>query len=567
MKAPFSVYSTWGLHDELGDRVELSESLARGALDSIRKWKTEAGISTDFFHLDAFWFDPSKGYRFFKNPNWPRGFQPFLEDLLSEGLKPGLWFSTTGYRLDVPAWRESRCASGHYSLAEGPYADALEADLHHAAEKWAVRLFKFDFADFFAAPEGTRLTPAETYARAVQRFSNILLGLRAAYPDLHAIAHCGFARNIKHERSGWPAPAAVDPSLLGALDAVFSGDPNYADIPQTALHRNLDCYQDRAVWKLWQAGFPLHRIEDHGVLMARTNTACNRGRDGFRRSHIGQLARGAGRDLFYGDPSLLTAEDLRGMLAARTLFFDAFKRGLTTSFIGAGEPGLVPWHAYLTGGAGRGLLYLVNTSLATQRASLPLVNLSRARALFTDAGSYPAIQTSPDHLAVELQPEQMVLIGLGSYAEADNDLGADGEFAPPRDIRLLTGDFRPTADGVWTMQLPGSIPPGAQILVTAQAWDAPASDPAPVLPFVYARQNNRQGPSDTIVSHDLLQIRALTANGQPLAPRRLIPDAAMWSGVSGVGAIFPPAPGGRVEIHPRLEPPRRITAAAYLVFA
>lgn len=188
-------------------------------------------------------------------------------------MKLGLWFSTTGLKLEVPAWCESRAESCHYSLVDGPHADDLEASLLHAAEHWSVRFFKINFVDFTASAPGTRRSRETTYALAVGRFKKALRRLRERFPDVRIITHCCFARNPTCPLPRSPDLIAADPSLLEVADAVFNGDPHPFDLPQTALTRHLDVYQDRQVWRLHREGFPLHRIEDHGALIAATNTA------------------------------------------------------------------------------------------------------------------------------------------------------------------------------------------------------------------------------------------------------------------------------------------------------
>ncbi|MDX9980201.1 MAG: hypothetical protein RBU25_09285 [Lentisphaeria bacterium] len=566
-KPPFSVYSTWGLHDELGDRVELSEALARAALGDLRRWARH-GVKPDYFHLDAFWFDPKRGYRQFKKPHWPRGFGPLRDEILAAGLRPGLWYSTNGYSLDVPAWRESRCANGHCSLVDGPYAEIFEGDLHHAADAWDVRLFKFDFVDFFATPENVRRAPAETYARAVERFCAILRGLRNSHPDIHVIVHCGFARNQRHQRTGWPFPVAADPALLEVVDGYFSGDPQTMDIPQTDLTRNLDLYQDRAVWKLHQAGFPLDRIEDHGAVMATTNTGCYRGRAGFLRTHLGQLARGGRRDLFYGDPRVLGDDDLTAMGRARTLFFDAWNRQLTTRFLGLGEPGLASWHGYLTGGGARGLLYLVNPTFSRQRVELPIVNLATARVLFHDGSAGPVMQAAPDRLTVDLGPEQMTLVGLGGYAGAEHELGHQDDPAPPVATTLLPVIFRQAENGHDLLaDLSVPLPEGGRLLVVAEVRDGGPQDPDALLPHLFAAQNTHQpGATMEPQSHALVRI-AVTQGRRKVKPERLVPEVPVWAGMSWVAAIFtlPAAAPCRIGIAQTLDPPRRLTAHAYAI--
>lgn len=90
VNTPFSDYSTWGLHDELGDNVHLSEALAVAALDRLLEWKRDHGLTYDVFHLDAFWFDSEKGFDDFHPVLWPNGPKPLLDRLHAEGMSMGL---------------------------------------------------------------------------------------------------------------------------------------------------------------------------------------------------------------------------------------------------------------------------------------------------------------------------------------------------------------------------------------------------------------------------------------------------------------------------------------------
>ncbi len=560
---PFSVYSTWGLHDELGDRVELSEELAMRALEGVIRWKEEFGVAQDYFHLDAFWFDPVRGYLHFKKPHWPRGFEPLRDRILAAGMTPGLWYSTTGFKLEVPAWSASRATSSHYSLVDGPYGDALEKSLRYAAEQWGVRFFKFDFADFSAAAPGSRRSAEETYTQGVERFKAAVRRLREAFPDVRVITHCGFARNPTCPPVGSPDLVGADLSLLEAADAVFSGDPHAFDVPQTSYARHLDLYQDRQVWRLHREGFPLHRIEDHGALMATTNTAAYRGRAGFRRTHIGQLARGGRRDMFYGDPTLLTAEDLRGMKKTRDLFFSAFAAGLTTRFVGDGEPGLAPWHGYLTGGGDAGLLYVVNPHWERRRVDLDLPCLWNARVLFHDGAGVPPLRVQRDHLALELGPEQMAVIGLGRYADAGGDLGPNLDPPAPAEIRLLDAVFHATAEG-WEADVRAPSGTGTELLVVAEAQDVPPAHVGPALPYRFGRQNGAAADRPESAAHAMLRI-AVSAGGRDVAPTARVPDGPVWSGISWVAARFAVAGLCRVRVIAAFDPPRRIRAAVYAV--
>jgi hypothetical protein len=565
MQRPFSVYCTWGLHDELGDRVELSGALAGSALETLARWRQDLGLTYDFFVLDCFWFDPEKGYLHFKRPHWPDGFEPLRDRILALGMRPGLWYSTNGGCLHVPAWEPSRTGdNGNYSLVDGPYADLFEAALHYAAREWQVRFFKFDFADFHAAAMGVTRPRQETYRRSVERFVAILRGLRSAFSDIYCILHCGFARGEPDgDRVGTPDGPTVDPSLLAACDAVFSGDPHPFDVPQTHLVRNLDLYQDRQVWRLHQTGFPLHRIEDHGIIIATTNTCCYRGRAGVRRTHLGQLARGGRRDLFYGNPALLSDEDARAMLRTRSLFFDAFARDLTTQFVGAGEPGTVPWHGYLTGGGNAGLLYLVNATLTPQHISQIVPGVFAAAPLYWSGVERPNIQTQPDVLSISLAPEQAVLIGLGAYASDTAALGGDNDPPTPRQATLLPLTFVPTDTGL-TATYADQPPAGAHLHVVVRVLDAGVHGMPTALPHRFARQNTRTSDDMRPAAHSYVRITA-NADGRALTPVARIPDVPVWSGISWVAATFAAEPC-EITVTQHFEQPKRLVATAYLLF-
>lgn len=95
---PFSVYCDWGLHDELGDNIELDEKMTLEVLDRLKYWR-EKGVTFDYYLFDAFWFDPSGDYKQFKKTHWPSGFEKVRGIIEELGMKPGLWFDVNGFYL------------------------------------------------------------------------------------------------------------------------------------------------------------------------------------------------------------------------------------------------------------------------------------------------------------------------------------------------------------------------------------------------------------------------------------------------------------------------------------
>ncbi|MGF1483611.1 MAG: hypothetical protein ACFBZ8_04525 [Opitutales bacterium] len=485
-REPFSVYNTWGYHDTLGDQVDLSERIALNALKALRRWQDDFGLSYRYFVLDYGWFNPRKGFQF-DAQRWPKGPERLLERLRAAGMLPGLWYSTNGYKLQVSRWKKSLCASGsHYSLVEGPFGAEFEQSLLQAADQWGVRYFKFDFAAFAQRPADSIHTQEEHAWLSRLRFSEMLARLRERFPDVRTVGHGGFGEIADPHSPGEPLWPQADPALLADFDHYFSKDPHILDRPQLELSRARDLDQDWGVWRRHQEGFPLSRIDDHGVMVGPTNTCFYIGRRGFQRSHLAQLARGARRDLFHGNPALLTDEDVSNIRRHRAWFFNAWRKELPTRFVGPGEPGLTPWHGYLTGGGHDGLLYLVNPHWQYATVSLELPGLREATVLFTDQVQGPAVSMQCGRLHVELGPESMVLLGLGQSAHRLPELQRRGEVPAPSRLRLLTASFEEEA-ATLTARLPKSLEKNERLVVAARLVDRESR-----LPVRIGKQTTRE---------------------------------------------------------------------------
>ncbi|MCX7848400.1 MAG: hypothetical protein N2595_10275 [bacterium] len=559
-----AVYNNWGHYDELGDRVRLTEGLVWEELAVIERWRREFGVSFDVFVIDCLWFEAERGYKEFRRGDWPVGPGRVLERIRELGMIPGLWFSVNGARLRVAEWEGSLCEDNwHYSLADGPYAEALEEGMQHAAEAWGVRYFKLDFANLGLAARGVVRSEQETMRRSVGRLREILGRLRERFEGVHVITHCGFARRPPERDSGGGEMIEVDPGWLDVVDGVFSGDPQCGDIPQSTLCRAIDVFQDRQVWKLNRSGFPLDRIEDHGVLIGRTNTAMYRGRQGFRRSYVGQLARGGRRDMVYGDVTLLCDEDVRMMRAARGLFFDAYRRGLCTRYVGDGKPGEHGWYGYMTGGGSSGLLYLVNATFERRCVELPVLDMHAARVLFYD-GRKPELEVQAEHLAIEVGPEQAVVIGMGRYADGRWEVPPEEDTPPPVATRLVPVRWGAVDGGVEGEVGEGALAEGERLLVVAQVFDAEPAGAIEAAPYRFGRQETPTSEDRRPRAHDLVRIRC-EVGGREVMAEAQVPDVPVWSGTSWVARRYAVKGGCRVRVEQRIDPKRRLRVSARAV--
>jgi hypothetical protein len=563
---PYSIYCDWGMHDELGDTVELDEAMTFRALDRLEQWKNKFGLTFDYYLFDCFWYDQSKGYMEFKKPHWPNGPDKAFERIRGLGMAPGLWYSTSGSWFNVEDWNPSRGTDDwHHSMIEGPYANRLEEAWMHAVNNWGVRFFKLDFVNLATRTAQSDLGHDETYRRAVKRLKAILGRVKQACPELRVLVHCGWHRVKWDQRTGSGPSPIHDPAWLEVLDKMFAGDPHPCDIPRSDLVRCNDLFQDQQMWKVNRAGMPLEHLDDHGVMIGNTNTCFYRGRHGLRRSHLAQLARGCRRDMYYGDPTLAHDDDVKGMGKTRKLFFDAYGRNLPTVFVGEGEPGLAPWHGFLTGGGDRGLAYLVNGTFAPRRVELAVPGAFDARVLFFDGPNRPPVSVSPDQLTLDLLPEQMVLVGLGEYAHEAWDLGPSTDSPQMLSCRPLPASFRGSGDWDLEAEIPDCLNQGEELMVVAEALDGPPNASLSSPPYRFGKQATRKSKDMEPLSQKLLCIEAFE-NQRPLAWRKQIPNVPVFSGVSWVVRIFPACSGVcSVLVAQNFESHRRIRARAYAV--
>ncbi|MBC7321321.1 hypothetical protein H5T89_11835 [bacterium] len=446
LKRPFSIYCDWGLHDELGDNIELDEKMTLEVLDRLKYWK-EKGIIFDYYLFDAFWFDPNGDYKQFKKTHWPNGFKKVRETIEELGMKPGLWFDINGFTSPKnEIWKDSLTSDGRsYCLFDGPYSEGFLDALVYAYKEWGIRMFKLDFANFRAVTprlEG-KLTIDEIYLKNTQALKDILKRFRTLCPKAVILAYNGYELMPGYiSNTSYPIVKGVDPSWLEVFDYMYSGDPRPADVPCISFRRSIDLYQDHMVYKFNYSGLPLYRIDDHGCMIGNTNTIYYLGKTSWRRSWIMTLIRGSKKAHLYGNLHLLDDSDLEFLKVSRDLFFSLYEAGLETSVIGV--PLRDPWHGFLLGGPSKGLLALVNSSPISQFLEVHIPGIKRVKAIFKDAGADIDIEVSLDTLSLTLSPEQMVLLGLGEMADVE-DLGECKDEPVPREAKFGNIVFRRTS--------------------------------------------------------------------------------------------------------------------------
>lgn len=536
MRRAISIYGDWALHDEIGDKVELSEEMTQSALDRLEYWQKKHKVKFDYYLIDAFWYDPEGNYQQFKKSHWPDGFANVRRRMEALGITPGLWFDVNGFASPRhEQWKRSLSIDNRsYCLFDGPYAEGFEKALINACTSWGIRLFKLDFVNFRAVTPrlANSLSEEEIYLKNAEVLKRILRGLRLRFPNIIILAYNGYELVPNYiSNTSYPLRRGIDPSWLEVFDYIYSGDPRPADVPFIDFRHSVDVYQDYMVRNLNFSGIPLTRIDDHGCMIGNTNTIYYLGKHSWRRSWILTLSRGSRKAHLYGNLHLLDDSDVEFLSRARKIFFSLFDLGLETFTVG-GVPAHSPWHGFLTGGGAKGLLTLVNNTGFSQHVSLKIAGLQEAKVLFSDGGNLIEPQVGGQSLSLTLAPEQMVLLGLGDMARDEYHLGTDEDSIVPYESRLVPVSFKMISpsvlEGEW---VPENIPEDDRtfLRISLQV----LKDRLALR--LKSEKSTTSGKRPAI--QDFLSI-TLSQNGhkQPMAMWE--PDRAVWSGCSWITALY-----------------------------
>jgi hypothetical protein len=436
---PIGVYLNWSSYDELSDNVELTEALALRQLDELLRLRAR-GVKLDYYVMDAFWFAKDGGYREWRKPHWPDGPDRWLEKCVSHGVKPGMWFGANNpaWMQPIPEWMDSfdpetGCMCCFYGGFLAHYSETL-----HLWYEQGVRLFKFDFADFSAAPPGIKqaLLPSEIRSANITGFRGALKAFRSAHPEAILIAYNGFEERTMQNSTDEPLAKVIDTRWLEAFDAIYCGDPRPADVPAMNFWRSKDIYSDHMVRRYEQNSIPLRRIDNAGFMIGTTGTCYHRGKAAWRGMLILSLARGGSVNAYYGNLDLLSDEDAVWFAQVQRMFFELQQSSTVHTF--GGIPGAGEMYGFAAANTQGALVTVVNPSQKKQSMALPLTD--QPVLLFTDSGFKPIIDTN----MITLGAEQIALVGYGDYASVE--LGQETDVVIPEVIDSLDAEFIPDSD-------------------------------------------------------------------------------------------------------------------------
>ena len=546
---PVCIYNNWSAYDELSDAVRLDERLEMRQFDELLRLRSK-GVHVDGGTLDAFWFDPKGGYRTFLR-DWPEGPDRWLERCRRTGLAPGLGSARTrsrGFGL-VAQWQESLTAKkGFLSLFEGGFLAHFMATL----EMWharGVRSFKFDFTDLDAATaEAQRtLSPAEITSRNTSAFRAALVAFRDRHPDALLLGYNGLGGDF--DNTSYPFKKTVDTEWLDAFDSLYCGDPRPSDTPAMRFWRSLDIYSDQMARRYEQNGMPLGRIDNCAFMMGRTGTCYYRGKAGWKGSLVLSLARGGRMNTYYGNLEQFTDAEARWFAHASRCGCRSPHTARRTRL------GRLPRVPTRTGSCRR------TRAVRSTQSSIPIRRSARShcrldhwkhgRLLFADAGHVPVLHDT----ALTLGPEQMAVIGAGTFNQERHEPGTQEDVLIPRSIERLDVSAGEAVD--------------AQALGTLRAQQA---DPANHREATPARRRGRanlcrrptQGHEDGLGAGH----RGGPERADGPGPDRIRPDdleRPLLGGRRSAGRRPVDRLPVQIKVGSREKPPIRITIEAYAV--
>ena len=335
-------------------------------------------------------------------------------------------------KLNPPAaWADSADpdSNGYCCFSGGFLAHYMET-----LQLWydrGVRMFKFDFANFDAAPVAIKraLLPPEIRLANVTAWRGALTAFRASHPDVVLIGYNGFEDFPCQYGTGAPLRKAVDLRWLDALDTLYCGDPRPADVPAMRFWRSKDVYSDHMVRYYLANNLPASRIDNSGFMIGLTGTCYHRGMAAWKGMLLLSLARGGWANTYYGNLDLIDDTSAAWFARAQSIYLPLQAAAELVAF-GAMPHSAEPYGFAFRAGA-NAVITVVNPGQQVATLALPVAG--NGRVLFRDAGFVPQLNAGQ----ITLGPEQMAVIGSGRYADASFDLGVQDDVVIPREISPL----------------------------------------------------------------------------------------------------------------------------------
>lgn len=337
---PYYVYDNWSAYDELSDNIPLTEELALFQLEQVKRLMSR-GVKCDAYLMDAYWYDPAGAYKTWRKDRFPDGPDKWLDACQEAGLAPGLWFpANTAFTLDIPEGWESSLDPNKWGFCcfEGNFLEEFLAVLDHWYQR-GIRVYKFDFADFMAAPAAKKLEmlPSEIRAANVAAYRSATAEFKRGHPGVKLLAYNGFEEAEFMPWTDRPIRRVLDPAWLEVFDSIYCGDPRPADLPSASLWRSLDVYADHQIRAMNLTGFPLARIDNCALMLGKTGTCYWRGSQEWRTTCLLSYARGGNIHVTMGNLENLSDEDATWMAEVQSLYEAAGTPELVGGIPGKGE--------------------------------------------------------------------------------------------------------------------------------------------------------------------------------------------------------------------------------------
>jgi hypothetical protein len=526
LRDPIWVYNNWSAYDELSDRIPLTEELAMRELAQILRLR-QFGVHFDYYMMDAFWFDPNGAYRQWRKPNWPDGPDRWIAECRSNGILPGLWFSTnTLVKINAaPQWQDSLNKNkGSMSFYEGGFLPDFMTVLQNWYDR-GIRMFKFDFVDFAAAtPEAEKKqTPQEISLRNQNAFREALRKFRQKNPDVVLEGFNGFGGDVESTDSPLPFQHPIDLRWLEVFDALYSGDPRPSDVPEMNFWRSMDIYSDHMVRQYERSFLPLERIDSTGFMIGNTGTIYYRKTNAWQGMLLLMVARGGWINTIHGNLEFLNDQQARWFAKVQSLYAPLQAMGRTKTF--GGMPGEVKPYGFGSFDSQGAVFAVLNPGQSVGEIEMPLLSrvqpqLASGRILFRDAGFEPVLSGNK----ITLGPGQMAAVGFGRYADTKYDLGIQEDVRIPRSIRPVAAQFQPAENNAVIATIPPPAEGDLRIILQQRGKDG------------HLLRSWPGGPPDGVPVGKVLVLQA-TQGGRSI-PIEINYDKMIWSGLSwAVGEI------------------------------